>query len=291
MPRRRVPPHSVGPRAPSPRPGWGRILGNVWTEIGRDFIGVMAAGVAFFSFLSVFPAMSTAISAFGLLADPRAIERQLGALHGLLPPAAMELLTTQLRTLIAAPQAGLGISLAVSLVFTFWSATSGVSTLMSALTAAYDERETRSILTFYAQAFALTIGAGAFALVSLFLIAVVPAVIAWLPFPKGWRDAIALIRWPILAALVYVALALVYRFAPSRQIARWHWLAPGTIAAALLWLGGSAGFSYYVASFATYNQMYGSLGAVVVLLMWFYVSAFIVLAGAELNSETDKTRG
>jgi membrane protein len=277
-------------QAPSRR-GWKRILSNTWTEIGRDFVVVMAAGVAFFSFLSVFPAMSTAISAFGLVADPRTIERQLVALHGLLPPAAMELLTTQLRTLIAAPQAGLGIGLAVSLLFTFWSATSGVSTLMSALTAAYNERESRSLLTFYAQAFALTIGVGAFALISLFLIAVVPAVIAWLPFPQTWRKLIALIRWPILAALVYVALALVYRFAPSREIARWHWLAPGTIAAALLWLGGSAGFSYYVANFGTYNEMYGSLGTVVALLMWFYISAFIVLAGAELNAEADKARG
>lgn len=273
------------------RLGCGRILINTWGKIGSDFVTVMAAGVAFFSFLSIFPAMSTAISAFGLIADPRTLARQLVALHGILPPAAMQLLSDQLESLIAAPQAGLGIGLVVSLLLTFWSATSGVSTLMSALTAAFNETETRSLPVFYLRAFALTLGVGAFAVISLLLIAVVPAVVSLLPFPENMRNIIGLVRWPILAALVWLALALVYRFAPARKLPRWHWLAPGTIAAAVFWLGGSAGFSYYVANFGTYNKMYGSLGAVVVLMVWFYVSALIMLVGAELNSEADKARG
>ncbi len=112
----------------------------------------------------------------------------------------------------------------------------------------------------------------------------------WLPLPAAWRGAVALIRWPVLAGLVVVALGIVYRFAPARQMPQWHWLSPGTIAAALMWLIGSAGFSFYVANFASYDKTYGSLGAVVILLMWLYVSAYIILAGAELNSEIEKRR-
>lgn len=110
------------------------------------------------------------------------------------------------------------------------------------------------------------------------------------PLPAAWRGAVALIRWPVLAGLVFVALGLVYRFAPARQTPHWHWLSPGTIAAALLWLVGSAGFSFYVARFGSYDKTYGPLGAVVILLMWLYVSAYIVLAGAELNCEIERAR-
>ncbi len=129
-----------------------------------------------------------------------------------------------------------------------------------------------------------------FGLAILFLIAVVPAAVDLLPVSAAWRDAFALIRWPILALLVLTALGFLYRFAPARRAPRWRWLDPGTIAAALLWLIGSAGFSFYVERFASYNKTYGSLGAVVVLLMWFYLSAYIVLAGAELNSAIGKVR-
>jgi membrane protein len=283
------PPPPRRPVAP-PRPGWGRILANVWNELDRDHVSVMAAGVAFYSFLSIFPAMSAVISVYGLIANPAIIEQQIANLAGVLPPAALQLVATQLHALTAAPQAKLGISLIVSLLVTLWSAMSGVGTLMQALTVAYEERERRGILAFYGQSAALTIGIGVFGLVSLLLIAVVPAILDRLPFGAMWRNDIALIRWPILAALGYVALVAVYCFAPSRETPRWPWFAPGTIAAAVLWLLGSVGFSFYVTQFATYNKTYGSLGAVVILLMWFYVSSYIVLAGAELNAEIEKLR-
>ena len=145
-------------------------------------------------------------------------------------------------------------------------------------------------MTLTNQALALTVGIGGFGLVSLFLIAVVPASIELLPVPAVWRDVVGLIRWPVLAGIVVIALGLLYRFAPARQTPCWHLLDPGTIGAALLWLVGSAGFSFYVARFSSYDKTYGSLGAVVILLVWFYVSTYIVLAGAELNSEIEKAR-
>ena len=161
---------------------------------------------------------------------------------------------------------------------------------MQALTIAFEEKETRGPIPFYLRAIGLTVGIGLFAVLSLFLIAVVPALIGALPLPELWRDRISLIRWPILAGLVLLALALAYRFAPARRTPRWHWLSPGTVGAALLWLIGSAGFSFYVARFGSYDKTYGSLGAVVILLMWFYLTAYIVLAGAELNAEIEKAR-
>lgn len=250
----------------------------------------MAAGVAFWGFLSIFPAMSALISIYGLVSDPLVIAEQVASFSGVLPQSSLDLVYDQLSRLISAPRPALGISLVISLLLALWYSMSGTGTLMQALTVAYEERETRGILAYYGESAVLTIGIAIFGLLSLVLIAVVPVVIEWLPFPKAWRDGIGLVRWPILAVLMITALGLIYRFAPCRQKAKWHWFAPGTIAAAFLWLAGSAGFSYYVANFSSYDATYGSLGAVVVLLMWLYVSSFIVLVGAELNAEIDKGR-
>lgn len=278
------------PKPVPQRPGWGRILANTWGELDRDHVSIMAAGVAFYGLLAIFPGMSALISIYGLAADPTVIETDLSSLSGMLPQEALKLLSDQARALIADPPAKLGIGLVVSLLLTLWSATSGASTLMQALTVAYEETDDRGIAGFYLRAIALTIAITVFAVLSLFLVAVVPAIIDRLPIPASSRSTFGLVRWPLLAALVLFALALVYRFAPARRNPCWSWFSPGTVAATLFWLLGSAGFSFYVAHFSSYDKTYGSLGAVVILLMWFYVGAFIVLAGAELNSEYEKAR-
>jgi membrane protein len=272
------------------RPGWWTILTNFWAKLDRDHVSIMAAGVAFYALLSIFPGMSTLISLYGLVADPAAIEQLLSSLAGVLPQEALKLLSDQLHALVAAPHDKLGLGLLVSLLIALWSATSGTGALMQALTVVYEEREERGILTYYGLAIALTIGIGLFALLSLFLIAVVPAILGTLPIPQDWQDRLSWIRWPLLAVLAVLALGLLYRFAPSRREPCWHCFSVGTIVAALLWLLGSAGFSFYVARFSSYDKTYGSLGAVVILLMWFYVTAYIVLAGAELNSEIEKAQ-
>jgi len=272
------------------RPGWWTILRNFWAEIDRDHVSIMAAGIAFYALLSIFPGMSALISIYGLVADPAAIENQLNSLSGVLPQEALKLLSDQLHALVAAPRDKLGLGLVVSLLLALWSAISGTGALMQALTVAFEERENRGVLSFYGRAIALTLGVGLFALLSLFLIAVIPAVIGSLPISELWRDRVSLIRWPILAILAILALCVLYRYAPARQDPCWHCFSAGTIGAAVLWLVGSAGFSFYVARFSSYDKTYGSLGAVVILLMWFYVTAYIILAGAELNSEIEKAR-
>lgn len=222
--------HTPSPPGPQPallpRPGSVRIIQSVWADIDRHHIPIMAAGVAFYALLSIFPGMTALISIYGLVADPAVIERQVAALSEVLPQDALRPLSDQLHALIAAPTAKLGIGLIVSLALALWSATSGAGTLMQALTVAYEGKNTRGIIAFYLRAIALTIAIGIFGLVSLFLIAVVPAVIDWLPIPVLWRTGAALIRWPVLAGLVFVALAVVYRFAPARHTPRWHWLSP-----------------------------------------------------------------
>ncbi|MBV9826785.1 MAG: YihY/virulence factor BrkB family protein [Alphaproteobacteria bacterium] len=288
--RRTAPAAETGPlqMMPAPRVHWGRAFANVWNEQSRDHISVMAAGVAFYGLLSIFPAMSALISIYGLIANPIVIEQQISGLIGVLPHDALKLLSDQLHALIAAPPTKLGLGVIIGLMITMWSATSAAGTLMQALTVAYESEDDRSVLGFYARAFGLTFAMMLFALISLFLIAIVPAILDSLPFPPVWSKLVALLRWPILVVLVFIGLAFLYRFAPARKQPRWHWLGAGTIAAAVLWLAGSAAFSVYVAQFSSYNKTYGSIGAVVVLLMWFYVSAYIILAGAELNAEMDK---
>jgi membrane protein len=272
------------------RPGWWTILKNFWAEMDRDHVSIMAAGIAFYALLSIFPGMSALISVYGLVADPITIENQLSSLSGILPQEALKLLSDQLHALVAAPRDKLGFGLVVSLVLALWSATSGTGALMQTLTVTFEEQENRGVLSFYGRVIALTLGIGLFALLSLFLIAGIPAIIGSLPLSELWRDRISLIRWPLLAILALVAMGVLYRYAPARRNPCWHCFSAGTIGAAVLWLVGSAGFSFYVARFSSYDKTYGSLGAVVILLMWFYVTAYIILAGAELNSEIEKAQ-
>ncbi len=245
----------------------------------------MAAGTAYYLILSIVPAMSSAVLTYGIIADPVEIERHVGALTGVMPAEALKLLSDQLHTLVSAPRAGLGIGLVVSVVIALWSAMNSTVALMTALTVAYEGREDRGFLHFYGLAIGLTVGTALFGAAALVLIAGVPAAAAMLPMPELWRQLLPLARWPMLAALTLLGLGTLYRVAPNRDPPGWDFLRAGTIAASLLWLIGSAAFSFYVANFGSYDRTYGSLGAVAILLVWLYASAYIVLAGAELNGE------
>src|SRR3989440_6133331 len=178
------------------RPGWWAILTNFWAEIDRDHVSIMAAGVAFYTLLSIFPGMSALISVYGLVADPMTIENQLNSLAGVLPQEALKLLSDQLHALVAAPRDKLGLGLVVSLLLALWSATSGTGALMQALTVSYEERENRGLLSFYGRAIALTVGVGLFAVLSLFLIAVLPAIIDTLPLSELLRVPLSIVPRP-----------------------------------------------------------------------------------------------
>ncbi|HYD31153.1 MAG TPA: YihY/virulence factor BrkB family protein, partial [Azospirillaceae bacterium] len=276
-------------RRPSelPAPGWRDILWRVWGEQKSDHISIVAAGVAFNAFLAIFPILAAMVSIYGLVADPMMVERQVGGLSGVLPPEAQGMLAQQAQKVAAAPAPALGLSFGVSLLLTLWSASRAITALMESLNIVYAEEEKRGVLAYYGTAFAMTLGAILLLLVVLTLVVAVPAVINTLGLtgPIAWVFSLA--RWPILAMGIIFGLAVLYRYAPSRQRAQWRWVSWGSAVATGLWLLGSIAFSVYVSNFGSYNETYGSVGAVVVALLWFNLAAWAVLLGGELNAEME----
>ena len=269
---------------------WWAIAKRVWQQTGEDNISILAAGVAFYSLLSIFPALAALVSVYGLVADPTIVQRELHGLRGVLPADAVSLLSGWLEQLAQRPRSSFGTGLVLSLLLSLWTARYATGAMMTALNVAYDEPESRSLLMFNAVAFALTAVLILFDIVVVALVAVMPAVLGLLPLPSGWLSALSLLRWPMLAALTVVALAALYRYAPNRADPSWEWASAGAIAATALWIIGSYGFSIYLSRFAGYDQTYGSVGAIVVLLIWFWLGAYAVLLGAELNSEIERQR-
>lgn len=274
-----------------PRAGWRDVFSRVKQEVKRDNISIVAAGVAFYGLLSV-PAMLTAIvSIFGLISDPAQIQQQMEGLSGVLPPDAQSILSEQLTRVSSQPQGALSLTLAGSILFALWTASKSVSSLITALNIAYDEQEKRGFFRLTSTSLLLTLGAVVTAIVSVALVVALPAIIGALGDQLGLSEAAktvaSVLRWPILAGVALFSIAVAYHFGPSRERPKWRWVSWGAGLATGLWLVASALFSWYVSSFGNYNETYGSLGAVVILLMWFYLTSFVVLLGAEINAEME----
>ena len=267
--------------------GWRDVLLRVKGQIAEDNLSVVAAGVAFYAMLAVFPALAALVSGYGLVANPADVQQQLSAVAGVLPAEAYSLLDKQLTAIVTKPQSALSLAAVAAILFALWSAAKGVKALIVALNIVYDETEKRGFLKLNAVAVCLTAGGIVFIGLALASVVVLPVVLEALGLGGIAETLIRLLRWPLLAAVVYIALTVLYRFGPNRTEAQWKWVSWGAILATALWLAASALFSFYVASFGNYNETYGSIGAVVVLLMWFYIGAYIVLLGAELNSEME----
>jgi membrane protein len=270
-----------------PARGWRDIALRVGENISRTDLSLIAAGLAFFAFLAIPSALTALVALYGLAFDPAAVGRQIAAMKGVVPDDAIGIISNELTQITQSSGSKLSFALALSVIVALWSVRSGTASLIAALNIAYDEREKRGMFRFYLDALTLTVCGTLFVTVAVALVAVLPAVIAFLPLGPFAKFAAAAVRWPALLALVMAALAAVYRYAPSREKARWRWVSWGAAIATVLWLGGSALFSLYVSSFASYEKTYGSLGAVVALLMWLYVSCFVVLLGAEINAEME----
>jgi membrane protein len=270
-----------------PGHGWKRVLARVKDRTLRDNLSIIAAGVAFYAFLAIPSALTALVALYGLAFNPADVQRQLSALHGVMPAEAVQLVTQQLKAVTSQPQTSLGIGFIVALLVAIWGARSAMSTFITALNIAYGEEERRSFFRFQAMAFGLTGLAVVFAVLSIALIGVLPAAIDLLPFGSFGKTIASVVRWPVLLALMTIGLAAIYRYAPSREEAKWRWVSWGASVATVFWIAASALFSVYVGEFASYDKTYGSVGAVVVLMMWLYVSAFAVLLGAELNGEME----
>jgi membrane protein len=269
-------------------PGWKDIFWRVWNELGRDRISMVSASVAFYATLAVFPALAAAVSIYGLVADPQTIQNQLNTVAGVMPQDAFGVISNQLQALVQAPRAGLSLTLIGSLLVTLWSANNGMKALIEALNIVYNEEEKRGFFKLNLVSLGFTLAAILFSLVALSLVVAVPAFIGTIEQAfGGLRTPVVLLRWVPLAALIVLGLAVAYRYAPSRRAPHWRWVTWGSTAATVLWLAASMLFSYYVSNFGSYNKMYGSVAAVVILMMWFYITAFIALLGAEVDSEME----
>jgi membrane protein len=256
--------------------------------MGKDNLSALAAGAAFQALLSLFPTLTAVVSLYGLVADPNMVARQITAMQGVLPPEAVKLIATWLQALVEGPTKRFGIGLIVGVLLAFWSMWSATGMLMTAVNICYGEEEKRGFVSFNLHALALGAGLALFGIAALALVAVLPATFALLPVSDAWCAVLALVRWPILGGIVTIALAIVYRYAPDRAERKWQWISWGSVAATALWILGSIAFTTYVSKVGSYDKTYGSLGAVIILLLWFYLTAYVILAGAELNAEIER---
>jgi membrane protein len=270
-----------------PWSGWKRVLRRTARELATDRISLVAAGCAFYATLALFPAISMLISIYGLVFDPSTVGPQLAVLRDLLPPSAYQLIADRVQVLVSKPPGTLTFSLALSIVIALWSASTGTKSILGALNLAYEERETRSFLRFQLTALGMTLGGILAAVTGLAGLLLVPAAVALLHISAYGALIARVVSFMLLLVFVLLSLSLLYRFGPSRRSAGWHWVTPGSLFATLLWLFASALFSFYVQHLASYDATYGPLGAVVGVMMWFYVSALVVMIGAELNAELE----
>ncbi|WP_256926684.1 YihY/virulence factor BrkB family protein [Sphingomonas sp. TZW2008] len=281
-----------------PWPAWKQVLVRAWREGSDDNIGLIAAGVAFYGFLAIVPLLGAVVMLYGLVADRQTVIDNVQALAQVMPADAARLVGEQLLNVVQTSDGKKGFGLLLALATALFGARNGAGAVMSALNIAYEEKETRGFIATNLTAIGITVGAVVVAILAGVAIAALGHLDTLLP----WAPAALLALGKVLSyALLLLGgsagAATLYRYGPARDRARWVWLTPGSLLAALLWLALSLGFGLYVANFGNYNATYGSLGAVVVMLTWLYLSSYILLFGAELNSELehqtarDTTRG
>lgn len=269
-----------------PPRGWLDVVRRVRAELKRDQVPLLAAGVAFFALLALVPALVSLISLYGLVADPAEIEKQVRDALAAAPQEVRQVVAQQLTSIESGD--GTILALVLGVVVAIWSAAGGTGHLIDAINTAYDEEEQRGLLRRKAVSLAFTVGAIAFLLVAFAAITVVPAALGASDLGvAGWL-LVQAVRWSALLGGMLVGLAVLYRYAPDRDEPKWSWVSPGAVFATVAWLTGSVLFSVYVANFASYNETYGTLAAIVVLMLWLYLTTFVVIVGAELNAELER---
>jgi membrane protein len=270
-----------------PARGWKQVLKRAWAENKADNMSIIAGGVAFFGFLAVFPALIAIISIYGLVASPSTVTTQVESFSKSLPRSAADLISQQLTTITSHSGGALTIGLVVSILGALWSASGGVSHLMTAVNIAYDETENRGFLRLRLTSLALTLGAIVFVLITFGLVAVVPAVLSALPLGVAGTVLAQVVRWVLLLAVMAGSLAVLYRVAPDRDAPRFRWVSLGSVVVTVVWAIVSLLFSFYVNNFGSYDKTYGAIAGVIVLMLWLYLTCYLVLLGAEINSETE----
>jgi membrane protein len=271
-----------------PPKGWIDVLWRAWGEVSDQNLFLIAGGVTYALLLALFPALAALVSLYGLAFDASQIEKQVGAVSGVLPAQTQELLTQQLHQLVEASGGALGIGAIVGLLLALWSASRGMSGMITALNIAYEEKERRGFFKLNMIALGLTLGLMVGGVIIIALVAVLPAALQVLALGPATKWILLVVEWPLLIVLVMLGLAVLYRYAPDRDSPQWRWVSAGAITATILWVVASVGFTVYVSNFNSYDKTYGSLGGVIILLTWLYLSALMVLFGAVINAQAER---
>jgi membrane protein len=270
-----------------PSRGWKDILVRVKNEIVEDNLSMIAAGVAFYAFLAIFPAIAALVSIYGLVVDPASLQEHFRGIQTILPGDAAKLVNDELGRIVTSRNKQLGWSVVVGIGLALWSAATGMKAMFQSMNVAYDENEKRGFIRLNASALLMTFATIVFMILFIGLIVGIPALLATVPFGETLTALLKYARWPLLALAGILALSALYRYGPSREKPEWRWITWGAAIATIFWVAGSVLFSFYVTHFAGYNKTYGSLGVVVVMMMWLLLSVYCVLLGAEINAEME----
>ncbi len=270
-----------------PANGWKDIAFRVKDEVTEDRIGLIAAGVAFYGFLALFPAIAAIMAISGLFIEPSQVTAQIESLSAILPQDVISIVTTQASAVAGSDEGGLGLTALLGLAVALYSASKGMASLMDGINVAYDEEETRGFIRLKLVTLGLTMFLVLGLLLSLGATMGIPAALSFIEL-GGILEPIVLAGSFVLVALLTIfGLAVLYRYGPSRDAPEWSWASVGAVVGCALWLIGSVAFAYYVQTFGSYNETFGSLAGVVIMLTWMWLSAFIILLGAELNAEME----
>jgi membrane protein len=272
-------------------PFWKHVIYRTVAEISDDRLLALAAGVVFYGLLALFPAVTALVSSYALFADTSTNGHHLALIGGLMPESAYSIVNEQVGRIVSKGTGTLGFTFFFGLALALWSANAGAKAIIDALNIVYGVKERRGFIKLNLVSLAFTVGAIASLLLAIAAIVVLPVALSYLPFAGSIESALRWARWPVLFLLLMAALAVLYRFGPDNPDARWQWISPGATFAAVAWLAGSALLSWYLGSFAHYDKTYGSLGAGIGLMMWLWMTAIVVLVGAEFNSEIDVAHG
>jgi membrane protein len=275
--------------APSeiPARGWKDILLRVYHNMGEDRVIALAAGVTFYSVLALFPAIAALVALYGLFSDPATIADHVNRLSGVLPGGAITVIGDEMRRIAAQGNNTLGVTFVVGLAVALWSANAGMKSMFDALNLVYKEREKRGFIKLNAVSLLFTFATLGFVLLAVAAMVVLPVVLNFIGMSAGTDLAARVLPWPALLVVLTLGLSCVYRYGPSRDQPKWRWITWGGAFAAVTWLAASMLFSWYAANFGSYNKTYGSLGAMIGFMIWIWLSAIVILLGAELNAEAE----
>jgi len=280
---------STSPHA-LPGAAWWSIMKRVYVMIGFHHLSLLAAGVAFFAFLAFVPLIASVVLLYGFVGDPGTVADSIGLLEGIAPPEVLTILQDQLLALVTSSKAAQGIGLVFALLFSLYGAMRAATAMMAALNIIYEEHETRGIIRATLVAAAITIGMVGVVIIGTMAISFFAYVTRFLS-PYLGNAATLLVQlatWLLAGALISMTFAIFFRYAPDRRAAKWRWLSVGSVLSTLFWVAITLGFGFYVTNVTNYNATYGSLAAVVIFLMWLFLSAYAVLIGAEINSEMER---